>query len=505
VRRNPAISAAGVLLFLALGAAGFFAYQTHLAEVHAAAARLRHEDELRTLQRKSALERAVLAAMSGDFTGADRAVDDAVTHGASAAEVRFLRGQIALHRGQPAEAITNLEEATKLDPNWLAAQAVLIRALHDAGRIDEFYVRWDKRGDPDPQTAEDYLYWGQVTAYENPKKGLALLDHALELRDSVLARLIRAEARVLHTHNTGSTADAEAALADANRALAALPGNPVALAVSVEANLAATVAYRRHGGHDEANRAFLQAGRYAEDLKAHPKVPRAVRARVWFLDQADDFEGLKAEYLQNLAANEGRTAGRPYFLLLYRRGDFEEALKVLDRVPHTGNEIMYRVRRAFTLANLPDGPARARAEYPAALAAGKAGPPSGRAAYAHLIPLFLGRKEEAFEAYRKSAEQALKLPRPTLSSSRPSSWRLFRAGAYPAEKLLAEVGPSLLGQCEAHFEIGMQLLSGGDRAGARSHFEKSVNTGVFRFLEHEWSRAFLARMDDDAKWPRWIP
>src|SRR5262245_19262746 len=133
VKRNPALAGALGLVLLAVAAAGFFAVESYRAGLRAEEARLRHEDELRQERRKAATERAVVAAMSGDFAGADRALDDAVTHGASAAEVRFLRGQIALHRGNSEEAIAHLTEAVRLAPAWPAAQAVLLRAYRDAG------------------------------------------------------------------------------------------------------------------------------------------------------------------------------------------------------------------------------------------------------------------------------------------------------------------------------------------------------------------------------------
>jgi hypothetical protein len=71
--------------------------------------------------------------------------------------------------------------------------------------------------------------------------------------------------------------------------------------------------------------------------------------------------------------------------------------------------------------------------------------------------------------------------------------------------LLVAAGSSRLNRCEAHFFIGMSLLADGDRAGARTHFQRSVDTHVFWYVDHCWSRAFLSRLDADPHWPRWIP
>jgi hypothetical protein len=71
--------------------------------------------------------------------------------------------------------------------------------------------------------------------------------------------------------------------------------------------------------------------------------------------------------------------------------------------------------------------------------------------------------------------------------------------------LLKEAGPSRLNQCEAHFFIGLALLSDGNRDGARTHFRQSVATRIHTFLDYVWSRAFLSRLEADPTWPPWIP
>jgi len=51
----------------------------------------------------------------------------------------------------------------------------------------------------------------------------------------------------------------------------------------------------------------------------------------------------------------------------------------------------------------------------------------------------------------------------------------------------------------------MSLLAQGDKQGAREHFRRCVDTGVFDFDAYDWSRTFLARMAREPDWPRWIP
>jgi hypothetical protein len=57
---------------------------------------------------------------------------------------------------------------------------------------------------------------------------------------------------------------------------------------------------------------------------------------------------------------------------------------------------------------------------------------------------------------------------------------------------------------DAHFLIGMWRLSEGDRPAAKEQFRKCVATGAFDSWEWPWVRAFLARMEKDQAWPRWI-
>jgi hypothetical protein len=81
----------------------------------------------------------------------------------------------------------------------------------------------------------------------------------------------------------------------------------------------------------------------------------------------------------------------------------------------------------------------------------------------------------------------------------------YGAGRMTERDLFDLAGASRLLQCEAHFNAGLQYLSRGDRATARSHFEAAVRTRVFVYLEHEYADIFLARMDAVPDWPPWIP
>src|SRR5262249_21716972 len=118
-RRNKVAFAMASVVALALTAAGVaavFAYRPHGAEQQRLADQQAHAERLLAEQRQHALEKALMAAISGDFDGAEKATDEAELLGASAGQVRMLRGQVALHRGDADAALGHLQQAVKLLP-----------------------------------------------------------------------------------------------------------------------------------------------------------------------------------------------------------------------------------------------------------------------------------------------------------------------------------------------------------------------------------------------------
>ena len=98
-------------------------------------------------------------------------------------------------------------------------------------------------------------------------------------------------------------------------------------------------------------------------------------------------------------------------------------------------------------------------------------------------------------------------------TARPPNWRGgwygkvldYCCGDLTDEALFAAAGTSRFSQCEAHFNIGLRRLADGDRARAKKSLRASVDTGVYFYREYDWGSAFLARMEADPTWPKWIP
>src|SRR5262249_27965851 len=203
-------------------------------------------------------------------------------------------------------------------------------------------------------------------------------------------------------------------------------------------------------------------------LEQKRNVPVAGVARVTYFRETGDHTAALAEL-----SNRRQSGVRPsafdegYFAIeLYHHGRFQEAVEVLDRgIDGGGDTYVMQVYRCYILAELPDGPARALAASPPVVSS------TPFSIYVPTIQQLLGRKSEAVAAYR--------LHRDTLSQSHVQpDWtdRLleFNSGSIPADKLLVFAGSSRLNLCEGHFFIGMALLADGDRAGARTHFQRAV-------------------------------
>lgn len=499
VKRNPALSAAGLVVLLAASAAGFFAWRAHETELRRLAEKQRQDEEYRAERREAALEKSLLLALGGDLSGAERSIGEAELLGASAGDVRLMRGQIAFYRGDFATAIEHLEQAVKLQPQRAAPLALLAAACSEFGAFERYYELMSGLTALNLVTYEDFLFTGLAESFERPERGLVAIDEAIRRRDSSVARSLRARAHSLAAMGNGNLADAELAVEDARIAVTMLPGQPFALAQSVVASLVASGLYEQQGRTQELRATLARARGEVEALERVRQVPVAAIARLFYFRETGNHAAALAEVLNRSRSGVRLSAFDEMFLAneLYHNGRFPEAVAVFDRsIARDGNTYLMQILRCYVLSELPNGPARALAAAPEATTS------TVFAIYVPTISQLLGRRSEAVAAYRS-------LHRKFMQAPDRSEWIAqlleFGSGLIPAEKLLAAAGSSRLRQCEAHFFVGMALLANGDRDGARDHFRHAADTHVVWYVDHTWSRAFLARLDADPNWPRWIP
>jgi tetratricopeptide (TPR) repeat protein len=493
-----------------------------------AAEKARHDEELKRLaaekareaeKRQNAIDKALTAAMGADLEAADKAIAEAERAGASPGQVRMLRGQIALHRGQSRKAMEHLEQAVQLLPESVAARGMLAAAYASDGHWERYDKTIRKMEQLTPSTPEDFLFKGYAEANLDPKLGLQTIKQAFDRRPNMpIALLIRAEVLAYHAQDTDDLAVAEEAVEDARFAKRLLGNkNPAALWVSLNAHLAKAGVHEHraeeHRAEPERRRAELErrraelelAGEYAKALKPFTELPILLPEAVVYRWLYFREMGSEEEVLQELRRASEQTdhvyVAFCYALTLYRRGqrgDFEEALRVLEKRHPSYNDRL----RAFVLAehdwpNRDRWPARALKAYEdfAEWAQDVAALMDSQA-----VRCLLGKKGDAVKASKallKRAEGLYTLRRePLLRCLR------YNAGELPEDDLIQGAKGSRWDQCLAHYYVAMTKLATGDRDEAREHFDKVVKTRAFIWGTYDMSWVFLDRLKDPT-WPAW--
>jgi tetratricopeptide (TPR) repeat protein len=494
-RRNKvafAMASVVVMALTAVGVAAVFAYRHQAAEQQRLADQQAHAQRLLAEQRQHALERAFVAALSGDFDGVEKAISEAESLGALPGRIHWLRGQVAFHQGDVEAARQHLEQAVRLMPQSVAARAMLAVAYYHSGQNVRYNQLARELDTMTPRCPEDFLFKGQVESFRRPEQALQTLDKAGTLRNSVIGWSARLEARYMHALFTDDVRVAQQALDGARAAKEMLPDNPVVLARSVHAHLVASGVFAARGQPERSQEAREQAGHDAGALEPFSSVPMAQVACFHYFEYVDDTENALA--VSALGA-EFRLA-----TILYRRGAYDQALDAADRAAARGSALA-RVERGFILAELPDGRRRAWAAFEAIAAADELG---DLRLYAPMIPQLLGRKADAEQASRKIRDGPADLM-PRWYRGWYDHYLKYQCGLSPEGELLRAAGSCRPKLCEAHFLIGLRHLSEGDRDGAGEHFQKCADTRVFIYWDYMWARAYLARMEKEPRWPSWLP
>jgi hypothetical protein len=434
------------------------------------------------------LARAWTAAIGGDLEAAEETIAEAELAGASTGQVRMLRGQIALYRGQNREAMRHLEQAVQLLPKSVAAKGMLAAAYAYDGQWEQYDKTIQQINKLSPATAEDFLFKGYAEANLDPKRGLHSIQEAFARRPMMgIARLLRAEVRAFLAQDTDDLVAAEEAVQDASLAREWWTDkNAAALWVSLGAHLV-KAGVHEHRDEPEQRRAELElAGKFADALKPFTALPEAVVYRWLYFREM----GKEEEVLEELRVASEQTdhvyVAFCYALTLYRRGkpgDLGDALAVLKKKNRgSWNECLL----PFMLAE-HDWAARAQK-------ASEDCPERSRDGLALMtartVLCLLGKRTEAVRA---------KLHRePMLRCLR------YNAGALSEDDLISGAKGSRWDQCLAHFSVAMTKLAKGDRKGAQEHFDQAIKTRAFIWAPYDLSWVFQARLADDPAWPPWI-
>ena len=505
VRRNPAVAGLAAVLVLATAAAGAFAWQARQAEHERAEADRKREDDVRLERLQTAMDRALAETMAGRLGEAEAAVREAERLGASTADLRRLKGQIALWRYDFKTAVEELTVATELRPEGGTEWALLGTAYYAAGAESSYaQVVADHLEGATPHSPEDYLYLGQAFVWWDPTRGLPLMQRAVELRDGAIPRLVRGSAlcRVaLATENPGLIEQGCADIRVARELLG--NANPVGVLNSLRAHTASALVLEAVGQREKANTSWDQARADAELTARLPDNPiatfeRAAYLRVSGQDEAPVFRAALRHRTDALLVAY-------YSPNVYGRGDVEEiraALRLTDEVERTlPSDDFIPISRMFLLTGLGgDIGEQVRKSYDQCTRQPR-DPVFGMFAAAALS--LSGRRAEARAAYDDLRRK--QFPRPFQKAYVAVCNHLAGQPTTEAEVFEASRHDRTL-RCEAAFFLGLDRLSAGDREGARRHFrDGATRYRCPEFTATPWCMTFLARMEKDPTWPPWIP
>ncbi len=455
-----------------------------------------HQMKLRT-----AKEHAFLAAAGGNFDEALLAVKRAERLGASEGWLEMLRAQVALHQGRYRKAMHHSQRAVELLPDSAAAQAMLAVSWHEHGEWDRYYPKLNQLERFEVETWEDQLYVGLAQSLARPSRGLTMLREAVATQPgSPLARILLARALTEHAVDTGTELDADEAREHARVASSILPENPMIRTVDLLAQLVAIHIYEQGNRTSKRDEALRSA---ESDMAMLSKLESTLSAEArwarghFFLQIGDETSALREWHGVSLEASAPSNVIAYYANGLYRSSRAREGIDFLQSL--TEYDVTVDIAKAILASDLPEGEKHALDAYRVADERKGSGVVS---LYPQTILRLLGRKSEAEAACRKLGEPFLQMP----------AWMVgwyqqlldYNLGLITEDRLLEAAGSSRRSQCEAHFFIGITRLADGDREGAASQFQQAVDTGVFQWLDWDYSRSYLARLKADRSWPPWI-
>lgn len=496
-RRHPTLAVSIVAALMVCLLAGYFGYEVRRAEELRQADALQRTEQAAMDRQREILEKGLQAAILGDLPTADVAIAEAEALGTSGGDLAMLKGQVAYLRGHYVVAIDYLQRAIKLKPTSVAPLAMLALVYFDFGDWEGEHECLLTMNKLTPVTYEDFLFKGYAEAIGDSVQGLKTLDEAAKKRPSVIANVMRAHMRTRRAMETGQAEFAEEAIKGIDGARQLLADNPNILRKSLYARLAAAVAYEQSGPtFSERRQAVLkEAGDDARALGPYIAQPNMG----WALWQYNRYIGQEDAMLGPLkgatATSSDPTCAYAYGMILYHRGDLKGALAALQSRKGNAETDMAML---FVLAELPDGPRRAREAFDAMTYKD-----ATILTVSQNVLRLLGRKAEAAARCRDYRSRPDLFP----ESQTPVFNALldYGAGALAEADLLKVAAGTRRTQCYAHFTIGLTRLADGDRAGARQSLRQALATKFFYLFVYDVSRVLLERLERDADWPPWIP
>jgi serine/threonine protein kinase len=494
-RPELALAASGAVLCALI--AGALAYRVHLGEQQRRAEREQHEKEMLEEKRRSALDKAILAARQDDFEGARQAISEAQQLGCSTGQVQMLLGQVALYQSKNTNAIDYLRQAVEELPESVAAWSLLAVAYNTAGRMTEYQQALAKATALPALTPEDYMFRGHAESFNDSDRALKTLEEAIRRRPSLLARLVRIDVLKSKLLDTPDPQQARLTMDEMQWIKWQLPDSLMASSVSSSVHLMCYQVFNEFAQPENRQAALEEGLKDAKSLERFPQSPSAVLARWLFLQRIGEENAGLAD-LRNIAETTNDVyTGYYYALYLYRQDKFADAVRVLEK--QKGLTVVDLVR-VIPLAELPDGWHQACKLYEEISARDLK---DWDLFNSQLILRFLGRNHDAVDVSRKFLTEPDHFPAVRRDVFRRALE--YCAGQRTAEDFVQSVRGSRADLSNARLCIALTALADGDRKKTKEQLRLCAAAPYFEWLPYDLSVILLSRMEKDPTWPSWIP
>jgi tetratricopeptide (TPR) repeat protein len=475
---QPSIVALLVALALSLMAAGWLGRQALLSSRRLAQERVR-----------GAIDAALDATLRGDSAAAVLAIRQAERQRAPAEWLHMLNGQVALYSARPDRAVAEFEQAVAIASRSVAAKAMLATAYLMTSQYGRYAETLGQLGALAPETWEDYYFLGaaMVAGHPDTARAVALLEKAKHLRPSGVTFLQLSMAEAFHAQDAGSWEVVQKAM-DHSRMAEDVLGAGHLPVVPVRMN-ALNFALRLCPKAESAG-LLEQAAATARALEPLPH-PIGRMQRAFYFAIVGDKRSEMGEWRETVRLGGGAGMFASYYgAAMFAGGRSAEALDVLNQ-PSPSPDALATICRAYLLLDV-DRPDEARRHCQQVLAGERS-----LAILAETVRLLAGDAEHV----AADAVQLLAVVPPgDLDRPALECW----AGRRSVPDTIARAGRSGVLLSRARFFLGLACLARGDRESAEQQFKESDATGAHWRTEHQWSRAFMARLERDPTWPPWI-
>jgi tetratricopeptide (TPR) repeat protein len=446
-------------------------------------------------KRQRAFEAAFTVGMSGNLAAAENALKETEMTGVSVGEVRILRGLVEFQNGNLDKSIEELRQALKLLPQSIPARSLLAEAYNHSWRYSEYLEQAEQLEKIVPVTAEDHLFKGWAFANADAPSALQLLDQAIAMHDTPIARALRAEVRTMISFDGGTVKQAEQLLLDAAVALENLPNHPYVLYATLWSSVAAADIYGKAGDVRRRAEILEQASQYAKTLLPFVSLPDPAFGLWCYWNYLGDTK--KILELMEPLAEQKRSPAFAYLCAvpLLGRGNPTKANDLLEPFAEVKNS-GYDVLRALIAAER-SGRSEAMQVYQTARTRHKNRSDLGLLLS---IPFMLGESARGRADAREIRRTAPPLPRFQMQFD--DQILRYYAGEISADELLG-LAAAQKWKKGVFFAIGASSLGEKNRAKAKEYFQKVLETPAFGASVFDFAWVMTQRLESDPKWPAW--